>query len=127
MMSNKNKNVSNKIKRETHVIDADGKILGRLAVKIAVLLRGKDKPDFAPNKDIGDLIVVKNIKKIKVTGKKFENKIYYHHTGYLGGLKETPFKKLFKKDPGEVLKKAVFGMLPKNKLRAKQIKRLKIN
>ena len=72
-------------------------------------------------------MLVKNIKKIKVTGKKFENKIYYHHTGYLGGLKEIPFKKLFNKDPGEVLKKAVFGMLPKNRLRAKQIKRLKIN
>jgi len=115
------------MERKTHTTDADGKILGRFAVEIAILLRGKNKPDFAPNKDIGDFVIVKNIKKIKVTGKKFENKIYYHHTKYLGGLKEIPFKKLFKKDPGEVLKKAVFGMLPKNKLRAKQIKRLKIN
>lgn len=115
------------MERKTHTIDAANKILGRLATKIAVLLRGKNKTDFALNKDIGDFVVVKNIKRIKVTGKKFENKIYYHHTGYLGGLKEIPFKKLFKKDPGEVLKKAVFGMLPKNKLRAKQIKRLKID
>jgi len=115
------------MERKTHTIDAANKVLGRLATEIAILLRGKNKIDFAPNKDIGDFVVVKNIKKIKVTGKKFEKKIYYHHTGYLGGLKETPFKKLFKKDPGEVLKKAVFGMLPKNKLRAKQIKRLKIN
>ena len=115
------------MERKTHTIDAANKILGRLATEIAVLLRGKNKTDFAPNKDIGDFVVVENIKKIRVTGKKSENKIYYHHTGYLGGLKETPFKKLFKRDPGEVLKKAVFGMLPKNRLRAKQIKRLKIN
>ncbi len=121
------KGISNEVERKTHTIDAANKVLGRLATEIAILLRGKNKTDFAPNKDIGDFVVIKNIKKIKVTGKKFEKKIYYHHTGYLGGLKETPFKKLFKKDPGEVLKKAVFGMLPKNKLRAKQIKRLKIN
>ena len=113
------------MERETHTIDATNKILGRLATEIAVLLRGKNRPDFAPNKDIGDFVVVKNVNKIKVTGKKFEKKIYYHHSGYLGGLKETPFKKLFERDPGEVLKRAVFGMLPKNKLRAKQIKRLK--
>jgi len=113
------------MERETHTIDATNKILGRLATEIAVLLRGKNRSDFAPNKDIGDFVVVKNVNKIKVTGKKFEKKIYYHHSGYLGGLKETPFKKLFEKDPGEVLKRAVFGMLPKNKLRAKQIKRLK--
>ena len=115
------------MERETHTIDATNKILGRLATEIAVLLRGKNKLDFAPNKDIGDFIIVKNIKKIRVTGRKFENKIYYHHTGKLGGLKEIPFKKLFEKNPGEVLKKAVFGMLPKNRLRDKQIKRLKID
>ena len=112
---------------KTYTIDATNKILGRLATEIAILLRGKNKTDFAPNRDMGDFVVVKNVNKIKVTGKKFEKKIYYHHSGYLGGLKETPFKKLFEKDPGEVLKRAVFGMLPKNKLRAKQIKRLKIN
>ena len=114
------------MQRNTHTIDATNKVLGRLATEIAVLLRGKDKPDFAPNKDMGDFVTVKNFSKIKITGKKFEQKIYYRHTGYLGGLKGVPLKKLFEKDPAEVLKKAVFGMLPKNKLRAKQIKRLRI-
>ena len=114
------------MKRETHTIDATNKVLGRLAVEIAVLLRGKHRPDFMPNKDTGDFIVIKNIDKIKFTGKKIDQKIYYHHTGYMGGLKETPLKTLFKNNPDKVLKKAVFGMLPKNKLRRLQIKRLKI-
>ena len=114
------------MERKTHTIDASNKVLGRLATEIAILLRGKNKPDFVLNKDMGDFIVIKNINKIKLTGKKKEKKIYYHHSGYLGGLKEIPFEKLFKRNPGEVLKKAVFGMLPKNKLRARQIKRLKV-
>lgn len=114
------------MERKTYTIDAADKVLGRLAVQIAILLRGKNKPDFVPNKDMGDFVNVKNINKINLTGKKKEKKIYYHHSGYLGGLKEIPFKKLFEKNPGEVLRKAVFGMLPKNKLRAKQIKRLKV-
>ena len=113
------------MEHETHTIDAAGRVLGRLSTEIAILLRGKNKPDFLPNKDMGDFVVVKNSDKIKITGKKIDQKIYYHHTGYMGGLKKTPFKKNFKKDPGEVLKKAVFGMLQKNKLRNKQIKRLK--
>lgn len=107
-----------------HTIDATGKILGRLAVEVAVLLRGKQKPGFLPYRDMGDFVAIKNIGKIIVSGKKMENKIYYRHSGYLGGLKETPFKKLFEKNPAEVLKRAVLGMLPKNRLRAKQIKRL---
>jgi len=114
------------MEHKTYTIDATDKVLGRLAVQIAILLRGKNKPDFVPNKDMGDFVNIKNINRVKLTGKKKERKIYYHHTGYLGGLKEIPFKKLFEKNPGEVLRKAVFGMLPKNKLRAKQIKRLKI-
>lgn len=114
------------MERKTHTIDATSKILGRLATEIAILLRGKNKPDFMPNKDIGDFVIIKNFNKIKITGKKFDNKIYYRHTGYLGGLKKVSFKKLFEKNPEEVLKKAVFGMLPINKLRAKQIKRLKV-
>lgn len=112
------------MKRDTHTIDATDRVLGRLATEIAVLLRGKNKPDFAPNKDIGDFVTVKNTAKIKLTGKKFEKKIYYHHTGYLGGLKEVTLKKLLEKDFSAVLRKAVFGMLPKTRLRAKQIKRL---
>lgn len=113
------------MQRNTHTIDATGKVLGRLATEIAVLLRGKNKPDFAPYKDIGDYVVVNNVEKLKFTGKKIEQKKYYHHSGYLGSLKETPMEKLFKENPSEILKRAVFGMLPKNKLRAKMIKRLK--
>lgn len=111
--------------RKTHTIDATNKVLGRLATQIATLLRGKHKPDFVPHKDMGDFVRVENIEKIRVTGKKMEQKKYYRHSGYMGGLKETPLKKLFEKDPAEVLKKAVWGMLPKNKLRNEQIKRLK--
>jgi len=114
------------MQRKTHTIDATDKVLGRLATEIAVLLRGKNKPDFRPNKDIGDFVIIRNIDKIKFTGKKLEQKFYYRHSGYLGSLKKTPLKKLFEKNPDEVLKKAVFGMLPTNKLRANQIKRLKI-
>jgi len=112
--------------RKTHTIDATNKVLGRLASEIGLLLRGKYKSDFVPYRDMGDFVVVRNIDKLKITGKKMEQKKYFHHSGYLGGLKEIPLKKLFKTDPGKVLKKAVFGMLPKNKLRAEQIKRLKI-
>ncbi|MDP1538529.1 MAG: 50S ribosomal protein L13 [bacterium] len=114
------------MQRETYTIDATGKIMGRLAVEIAVLLRGKNKSDFAPYKDIGDVVIVKNVTRLKFTGKKMEQKKYYRHSGYLGGLKEISLKKLFEKNPTEVFKKAVFGMLPKNKLRAKMIKRLKV-
>ena len=114
------------IQRKEHTIDAENKILGRLATRIVLLLRGKYKPDFAPNKDIGDFVLVRNVSKLKFSGKKMEQKRYYRHSGYLGGMKETPLKKIFAKDPGEILKKAVFGMLPKNKLRSKQIKRLKM-
>lgn len=113
------------MKRQIHTIDATNKILGRLASEIAILLRGKQKPNFVPHKDMGDFVIVKNVDKIKITGKKIEKKKYFYHTGYLGGLKEIPLKKIFKENPAKVLKKAVYGMLPKNKLRAKQIKRLK--
>ncbi len=112
-------------KRDKHTIDAKDQILGRLATQIAGLLRGKQKPEFAPNKDIGDVVIIKNIDKIKVTGKKYTDKIYYRHSGYMGGLKEATYKKVFENNPSEVLRKAVYGMLPKNKLRDEQIKRLK--
>lgn len=108
-----------------YTIDAKDKILGRLATEIAVLLRGKNNPDFAPNKDSGDFVFVKNIKEIKVSGKKYDNKVYYRHSGYLGSLKETSYKKIFENNPEQVLISAVYGMLPKNRLRDKQIKRLK--
>jgi len=112
------------MKEKTHTIDATGKVLGRLATEIAVLLRGKHKPDFVPYRDMGDFVIVKNVSKLKITGKKMEQKKYFRHSGYLGSFKEIPLKKIFKTNPAEVLRKAVFGMLPKNKLRAEQIKRL---
>jgi len=114
------------MRRQTHIIDASGKVLGRLASEIAILLRGKHKPNFVPYKDMGDFVVVKNVEKLKFTGKKLEQKKYYRHSGYIGGLKEIPLQRLFQTRPEEVLRKAVWGMLPKNKLRKKQIKRLKI-
>ncbi|MBD3207885.1 MAG: 50S ribosomal protein L13 [Candidatus Nealsonbacteria bacterium] len=115
------------MQRETHHIDATDKSLGRLASRIAVLLRGKHKPEFIPRKDMGDVVVVDNVDKMKITGKKLEQKKYYRHSGYPGGIKETPLKDLFAENPGEVLKRAVYGMLPKNRLRSKQIKRLKFS
>ncbi|MFH1780532.1 MAG: 50S ribosomal protein L13 [Candidatus Nealsonbacteria bacterium] len=113
------------MKRQILTIDATDQSIGRIAVKIALALRGKHRPSFEPNQDLGDFVVVKNIVNAKFTGKKFEQKKYKHHTSYPGGLKEVPLKKLFAENPGEVLKKAVWGMLPKNKLRSVQIKRLK--
>jgi len=114
------------MERETHKIDASGKSLGRLATEIAVLLRGKYKPDFAPHRDMGDFVVIKNVKNLKFTGKKMEQKKYFRHSGFLGGVRSVPLKELFKENPAEVLRKAVYGMLPKNKLRPKMIKRLKV-
>ncbi len=115
-----------KIKRETHEIDAENQILGRLATKISILLRGKNKSGYLPNKDIGDFVNVKNVDKIKVTGNKDFQKKYYRHSGYLGSLKEESYEKLVKRRPGENLKRAVYGMLPKNKLRSQMIKRLRL-
>jgi len=111
--------------QKTHLIDATNKPLGRLATEIAILLRGKYKVDFVPYKDMGDIVIVKNVDKIKLTGKKLSKKKYYKHTGYTGHLKEIPLERLFKKNPELVLRKAVYGMLPKNKLRDRIIKRLK--
>lgn len=113
-------------KRETHTIDAKDKVLGRLATRIAVLLRGKQKADYLPRIDNGDFVIVKNAKEIRVTGKKLRNKIYYHHTGYLGGIRAVPLYRALENDYRKVIRDAVYGMLPKNRLRAKQIKRLKV-
>ncbi len=119
-------NQNNKIQRDWHLIDAKDKILGRLAVEVSLLLRGKNKPQFAPHQDRGDWVVVINACQIKVTGKKAEQKKYYHHSGYPGGLKTEVFKNVFRRDPSIVLRRAVRGMLPVNKLREPMLKRLKI-
>ena len=111
---------------EKHTIDATGKILGRLAVEIANLLRGKGKPEFVSYLDVGDEVDVINTDKIKVTGQKLKNKMYYRHSGYPGGIKEINLEDSLKKDSREVIHKAVYGMLPKNKLRDKVIKKLKL-
>jgi len=115
-----------KIEREKHTIDATDKSLGRLAVSVANLLRGKSKPEYAAHRDLGDFVSIENITQIKFSGKKIDQKVYYHHSGYLGGLKEKPLSVLFKERPDEVLRKAVWGMMPKNRLRSDQIKRLVI-
>jgi len=112
--------------RKTYMIDATDRALGRLAVEAALLLRGKNKAEFEMYKDVGDFVTVKNIGQVKISGKKPEQKKYYRHSGYLGGLKEKPMGVLFAERPGEVLRKAVWGMLPKNKLRPEQINRLTI-
>jgi len=120
------KNIQNNPPRKVITVDAENKSLGRLAAEVAVLLRGKNKPDYVPYKDVGDTVVVKNIDKMKFTGNKLENKNYFHFTGYLGNLKKKTLKEfLIKRGPKEVLRSAIMGMLQKNKLRAKQIKRLK--
>lgn len=112
------------IERKTHTIDVKDKVLGRVSTDIANLLRGKGKPEFMPNMDLGDFVIVKNVEKIRLTGKKLEQKTYFHHTGWLGNQKFVPIKKVMEKDSGDVLRRSVMGMLPKNKLRAEQIKRL---
>lgn len=115
-----------KIKREWFLIDAGSETLGRLAVRISRILQGKHKPCYASNQDTGDFVVVINAKKIKVTGRKSEDKVYFHHSGYPGGLKKVPFEKIIKSFPEKIIEHAVMGMLPKNKLRKPRFKRLKI-
>jgi len=111
--------------RKWYVIDAKGQTLGRLATKLAVILKGKNKVDFAPHVDNWDYVIVLNADKFAVTGKKLTDKLYYRHTGYLGGLKETPLEDMLVKKPLRALELAVSGMLPKNKLRKDMISRLK--
>lgn len=116
----------NSIKRETHTIDAAGIALGKLAVQVATLLRGKDKPGFAKHVDAGDFVTVKNFKNVKITGKKLDQEKYYRYSGYMGGLKEKKMSELMEQDSGEVLRRAVYRMLPNNKLRDRMIKRLTV-
>jgi large subunit ribosomal protein L13 len=115
-----------KIERKLHKIDATNKAVGRLATQIATILRGKNKPEYKPYLDMGDIVEVNNIDKLKFTGKKIEQKKYYRYSGYPGGLKETKLKDLLASNPGEILKKAVREMLPPTKLRNNMLKRLLI-
>ncbi|MDO8513360.1 MAG: 50S ribosomal protein L13 [bacterium] len=117
----------NQIQRQLHQIDATDKILGRLASEIADLLRGKKKPEFVPNLDVGDTVVVENARKIRLTGNKLSKKIYYRHTGYPGGIRQKTANEIMNSDPTELIRHAVHGMLPKNKLRRLWMNRLKIH
>lgn len=112
--------------RDWYVVDLDGKVLGRAATAIATVLRGKHKPTYTPNVDSGDFVVVINAGKVKLTGNKLQDKPYRYHTGYIGGLKETTADKLLAKHPDRVIRRAVWGMLPKGKLGRAMIKKLKI-
>lgn len=114
------------IKREWHLINAQDQILGRMAVQIAALLMGKNKPSFVPYLDGGDYVVVINAAKVKVTGRKAENKLYYRHSGYPGGFKKVTFAQQMAKDPTQIIRHAIEGMLSKNKLRDQRLARLKI-
>ena len=108
------------------VLDANGIVLGRLATRVARLLIGKDKPSFTPHLDCGDHVVVINAERVRLTGNKIDQKMYRHHSGYPGGLKEIPVRALMQRRPEEVVREAVLGMLPKNKLRARRAKKLRI-
>lgn len=114
------------IQREWYVVDAEGKTLGRLASKIAQVLRGKHKVAFSPHLDLGDFVIVVNADKIRVTGRKLDQKMYYRHSGYIGGLKERNLREQLKRHPDLVIKQAVKGMLPHNRLGRKIIKKLKV-
>lgn len=114
------------VERKWYVIDAEGVVLGRLASQVALMLRGKHKPTFTPHVDTGDFIIVVNTDKIVLTGNKLNDKIYYHHTGHPGGLKETKYRDLMANKSEFALKKAVRGMLPKGPLGNKMLKKLKV-
>ena len=114
------------IKREWRVVDASGQVLGRLASQVAKLLMGKHKSIYTPPLDTGDYVMVLNAAKVKVSGKKVNQKIYYHHSGYPGGLKEVAFQELFSRDPTQVVEAAVKGMLPKSRLGRAMFKKLRV-
>lgn len=114
------------VQRDWYVVDAAGQTLGRLATRVAYVLRGKHKPIFSPSVDVGDFVVIVNAEKIHVTGRKLDQKIYYRHTGYPGGLKEITLRNQLQKHPTRVIEHAVKGMLPKNRLGRQMFKKLKV-
>ena len=117
---------SHEVKRDWYVVDASGMTLGRLASQVASVLRGKNKPTFTPNVDTGDFVIVLNSDKVVLTGKKLEQKMYTYHTGYIGGLKQTPYKDMMAKKSDVVVYEAVKGMLPKNSLGRQMITKLRV-
>ncbi|HET9964577.1 MAG TPA: 50S ribosomal protein L13 [Rubrobacter sp.] len=114
------------VERKWYVVDAEGKHLGRLATEIVRVLRGKNKPQYTPHVDVGDFVVVVNADRIAVTGRKAQQRVYRRHSGYPGGMKETSYEQMLARKPTEVLRKAVYGMMPKTRLARKQFKKLKI-
>ncbi len=114
------------IERKWYLVDANGKTLGRLAAEVASVLRGKNKPQFTPHVDTGDYVIVINAEKVAVTGHKLQNKLYRHHTGYVGGLKSLTLKEMLEKKPTEVIEHAVRGMLPKGTLGNQMYKKLHV-
>jgi large subunit ribosomal protein L13 len=114
------------VERRWYLVDADGKTLGRLATRIADTLRGKDKPEYTPHVDTGDFVVVVNAEKITVTGNKLDDKIYYRHSGYPGGIRSRTLREELERRPTEVIRKAVKGMLPRNRLARAQLTKLKV-
>jgi len=129
MQTTLNKTTVTKVKdvrRQTLLLDADDQVLGRLAVKAAVLLRGKHKPTYEPSADTGDYVIIINADKVKLTGKKENQKVYYRHSGYPGGIKEIPYKRMKDAHPERVVRMAVRGMLPKNSLGRTMLKKLKV-
>ncbi|MCL4475577.1 MAG: 50S ribosomal protein L13 [Nitrospirae bacterium] len=116
----------NEVERKWYLFDAKDRVLGRLAARIATYLRGKNKPIFTPNTDTGDFVVVVNAGKIKLTGKKLDDKVYYHHSGYIGGIKAATAKERMDSDPEGIIMDAVWGMLPKNRLGRAMLKKLKV-
>ena len=114
------------VQRKWYVVDAEGVVLGRLASQVASILRGKNKPTYTPHVDTGDYVIILNADKVVLTGKKLDQKIYYKHSGYVGGLKETKYRKLMAEKPEEALRHAVVGMLPKGPLGRQMAKKLKI-
>lgn len=117
---------ASEIERKWYVIDASGKTLGRVATEAAKLLRGKHKPTFTPNIDTGDHVIILNCKDVVLTGKKLDQKMYRHHSGYIGGMKETTAREMMNKKPEEVMYLAIKGMLPKNSLGRQSIKKLRV-
>ena len=114
------------VQRKWYVVDAEGVVLGRLASQVASILRGKNKPTYTPHVDTGDYVIILNADKVVLTGKKLDQKIYYKHSGFAGGLKETPYRRLLAEKPEFAVQKAIIGMLPKGPLGRKMAKKMKV-